>query len=161
MGNFGRFSTKKKTKKPVNKKSKPKSIVQSEEVQAELDNLEPHSTQKPVSKKDALIKAAKEVEREFVPSGATLESELVAYRKQWNKMISKQANSDLTEDVNALIRDYMRKVLRTLSSKSFTADRIRDLAATLADTPNMKKISEPQALLKYIELYMVYLVKNM
>uniref|UniRef100_UPI00298E59BF hypothetical protein n=1 Tax=Treponema sp. TaxID=166 RepID=UPI00298E59BF len=153
--------TKKKTKKPVNKKSKPKSIVQSEEVQAELDNLEPHSTQKPVSKKDALIKAAKEVEREFVPSGATLESELVAYRKQWNKMISKQANSDLTEDVNALIRDYMRKVLRTLSSKSFTADRIRDLAATLADTPNMKKISEPQALLKYIELYMVYLVKNM
>ena len=153
--------TKKKTKKNTNKKSKPKSIVQSEEVQAELDNLEPHQTQKPVSKKDALIKAAKEVEREFVPHGASLESELVGYRKQWNKMISKQANSDLTEDVNALIRDYMRKVLRTLSSKSFTADRIRDLAATLADTPNMKKINEPQALLKYIELYMVYLVKNM
>ena len=153
--------TKKKTKKNTNKKSKPKSIVQSEEVQAELDNLEPHQTQKPVSKKDALIKAAKEVEREFVPHGASLESELVGYRKQWNKMISKQAISDLTEDVNALIRDYMRKVLRTLSSKSFTADRIRDLAATLADTPNMKKINEPQALLKYIELYMVYLVKNM
>ena len=114
-----------------------------------------------MSKKDALIRAAKEIESSFVPLGSTIEKELVNYRKQWNKMITKQANNDLTEDVNALIRDYMRKVIRTISSKSFTPERIQELAVTLVDTPNMKKITEHDALLEYTQLYMIYLVKNM
>ncbi|MCR5613447.1 hypothetical protein, partial [Treponema sp.] len=143
--------TKKVSKQPKKKSQKTNVVVQLEEDKEQ--SSEKRAKQKPErTKKDSLIRAAKEIESTFVPADSTLEKELVLYRKQWNKMISKQANSDLTEDVNALIRDYMRKVLRTLSSKSFTAERIQELATTLVDTPNMKKITEHDALLSYVQL---------
>lgn len=147
--------TKKSTKKKKTQ-NKSKKIVKN--VEEETNET---VKQKPISKKDELIKAAKKIETSFVPEGSTIEAELVTYKKQWNKMISKEANNNLTEDVNALIRDYMRKVLRTLPSKSFTADRITELATTLVNTPSMKKITERNAILQYTQLYMIYIVKNM
>ena len=36
-------------------------------------------------------------------------------------------------------------------------ERIQELAVTLVDTPNMKKITEHDALLEYTQLYMIYL----
>ena len=147
--------TKKSTKKKKTQ-NKSKKIVKNPE-----EETNETVKQKPISKKDELIKAAKKIETSFVPEGSTIEAELVTYKKQWNKMISKEANNNLTEDVNALIRDYMRKVLRTLPSKSFTADRITELATTLVNTPNMKKITERNAILQYTQLYMIYIVKNM
>lgn len=147
--------TKKSTKKKKTQNKSKKIVNNAEEETNETVK------QKPISKKDELIKAAKKIETSFVPEGSTIEAELVTYKKQWNKMISKEANNNLTEDVNALIRDYMRKVLRTLPSKSFTADRITELATTLVNTPNMKKITERNAILQYTQLYMIYIVKNM
>ncbi len=147
--------TKKSTKKKKTQNKSKKIVKNAEEETNETVK------QKPISKKDELIKAAKKIETSFVPEGSTIEAELVTYKKQWNKMISKEANNNLTEDVNALIRDYMRKVLRTLPSKSFTADRITELATTLINTPNMKKITERNAILQYTQLYMIYIVKNM
>jgi len=157
-------------KKPKNKKQKlnqKKSYTQLETQKKVQDDDEdvasskPKSSHKPVSKKDALIEAAKKLEQRFVPEGSSLERELNSYRKQWNKMITKEANLNLTEDVNSLIRDYTRKVLRTLSAVSFTADRIQNLAETLINTPNMQKITEQEALYMYVQLYMVFLVRNM
>lgn len=147
--------TKKSTKKKKTQNKSKKIVKNAEEETNETVK------QKPISKKDELIKAAKKIETSFVPEGSTIEAELVTYKKQWNKMISKEANNNLTEDVNALIRDYMRKVLRTLPSKSFTADRITELATTLVNTPSMKKITERNAILQYTQLYMIYIVKNM
>lgn len=113
------------------------------------------------SRKDSLISAAKKVEENLIPEGSSIEREMNSYKKQWNKMITKQAYLNLTEDVNSLIRDYMRKVLRTISGKSFTIDRIQDLAETLCKTPNMQKITDQDSLYVYVQLYMVYLVKNL
>lgn len=148
---------KRNSKKSLQKNNQKQNISSSIEIEEE----QPKTTKKAISKKDALIKAAKEVEQAFVPEGSTLENELASTRKQWNKMITKQANNNLTEDVNSLIRDYMRKVLRTLPIKSFTPERIHELAVTLVETPNMQKITEHDALLEYTQLYIVYLVKNM
>lgn len=146
--------TKKSNKKKKAQKPKTTAVVKEENTEEE------QHTQKPVSKKDALKHAAQMVEAEFVPAGSTIDAEMTSYRKQWNKMITKEANNNLTEDVNALIRDYLRKVLRTLPAKGFTADRIRELADQLCNTPNMKKITEHDALVNYTQLYMVHLVKN-
>ena len=113
------------------------------------------------SRKDSLIHAAKKLEENIVPEGSTIERELNSYKKQWNRMLTKQAYLNLTEDVNSLIRDYMRKVLRTITGKSFTMDRIQDLAETLCKTPNMQKITDQDSLYVYVQLYMIYLVRNM
>ncbi len=124
------------------------------------EQTEHKSSRKNESRKDALISAAKKIEASLIPDGSTIEREMNAYKKQWNKMLTKQAYLNLTEDVNALIRDYTRKVLRTISGQSFTIDRIQGLADTLCKTPNMQKITEHEALYVYVQLYMVYLVKN-
>ena len=146
------------SKKPQ-KKAKEREISSHESVESEEEAAPVHH--KSESKKDSLIHAAKKLEENIVPEGSTIERELNSYKKQWNKMITKQAFLNLTEDVNSLIRDYMRKVLRTISGKSFTIDRIQNLAETLCKTPNMQKITDQDSLYVYVQLYMIYLVKNL
>ena len=100
------------------------------------------SSAKPVSKTEALANAAKDITKDLIPEGSTLDRELNFLTKQWNKMISKEAYNDLIEDVNSLIRDYTRRVVKTLSATSFTRERVENLAKTLVKTPNMQKINE-------------------
>ena len=80
---------------------------------------------------------------EYVPEGSTVDRELNFLTKQWNRMISKDAYNNLTEDVNSLIRDYTRRVCNTLTAQTFTKERIENLADALVRTPNMQKITEP------------------
>ncbi len=113
-----------------------------------------------VKKKVALREAARAAEESLVPSSSTLDRELHSYEHLWNKLIGKAAHDNLTEDVNSLIRDYMRKVLRTMKAEGFNADRIASLAESLCETPGMQKIGEHDALFMYVQLYMIKLVKN-
>ena len=112
------------------------------------------------SRHEALADKAKELSAEFIPEGSTIDRELNFLTKQWNRMISKEAYNNLTEDVNSLIRDYTRRVCNTLTAQSFTKDRIENLAEALCRTPNMQKIQEQKALLDYVQLYMIRLVSN-
>ena len=112
------------------------------------------------SRHEALAEKAKELFSEFVPEGSTADRELNYLAKQWNRMISKEAYNNLTEDVNSLIRDYTRRVCNTLSAQSFTKERIENLADALVRTPNMQKIQDQEALTQYVQLYMLRLVSN-
>ena len=127
----------------------------------ENDNEEKKTDSGPKqSKTQALAKNAKEIAKDLIPEGSTLDRELNYLTKQWNKMISKEAYNNLTEDVNSLIRDYTRRVVKSLSATSFTRERVENLAKTLVNTPNMQKIKEDKALTEYVILYMLRLVSN-
>ena len=80
---------------------------------------------------------------------------------EWNDRIGKQNYENLAEDVNSLIRDYFRKVLRRLKADTFNAERISHLAEALVDTPSMMKIKNHPALKRYVELYILKIVKNL
>lgn len=145
------------------KKQKP---VQTKTVQKEFtaddipDDEEPHKPAKSMTKKEAIQAAAKSIADELVPSGSTLDRELDSYAKIWNKMITKEAHSSLSEDVNCLIRDYTRKIMRTISAQTFDENRLHSLAEGLVKTPNMQKLKEEEALTIYVELYMLRLLSN-
>lgn len=113
-----------------------------------------------LSRKRELRKAACEAEKALVPENSTLDRELNAYKKEWNNRIDKENADNLTEDINSLVRDYIRKVLRTIRSDSLDIDRISSLAESLVDSPSMVKIPNHAALKRYMELYMVKLIKN-
>jgi len=122
-----------------------------------------HSTNKnirPATKREAIIQAAKTVENDLVPEGSTVDRELDSYCKQWNKLISPDAHRQLTEDVNSLIRGYMRRVIHTISAQTFTVERVRSLAESLIKTPNMQKITEQESLFMYVQLYILRLISN-
>ena len=113
-----------------------------------------------LTKTQALAANAKEIAKDLIPEGSSLDRELDYLTKQWNKMISKEAYNNLTEDVNSLIRDYTRRVVKTLSATSFTKERVENLAKTLVGTPNMQKIKDDKVLTEYVILYMLRLVSN-
>ena len=136
---------------------KSQETPQKEEKQEIRNDIEP--TRK-LSKKEAIAQNAKEIISTLVPEGSTIDRELDSYEKQWNKLITKEAHLQLTEDVNALIRDYMRKVIKTISASTFTTERVQSLAEALVKTPNMQKIKDEDALYMYVQLFILRLVTN-
>jgi hypothetical protein len=150
-----------KAKKPKQTKTDAQIYHEKEAEKSRQDNQEAALAQNPaVSKKVALREAARSLEEELVPSSSTLDRELHSYEHMWNKLIGKVTHNNLTEDVNSLIKDYLRKVLRNMKSEGFNKERIENLAESLVKTPPMQKIGEPDALTMYIQLYIIKLVKN-
>ena len=132
-----------------------------EEKKRREESLEAEISKNPVvNKKVALREAARIAEQSLVPQTSTLDRELEAYRRQWNHLLGKIENQNLTEDVNSLIRDYLRKCMRTFKTSSLTIDRIKSIAETLVKAPGMQKIKESDALNMYIQLYLIKLIKN-
>ncbi len=111
-------------------------------------------------RKDDFRKAAREAEAKVVPEGSTLENELGLYEAEWNRILDKKNRKNLTEDVNALIRDYMRKTIRSIKASTFSIDRMKNLAETLIQNPSFSKINHKEPLKKYVLLYIVKIVKN-
>lgn len=156
-------------RKPKSKRKKDHSKTAAEKARdAELEKVKEeekkhnYELENPAqSKKQELRDAAANAENILVPKNSTLDRELFAYCHEWNNLIGKQTSENLTEDVNSLIRDYMRKVLRTLKSSGFTTERIKSLAESLVESPSLQKIKNHEALEMYTELYIVKLVKNL
>ncbi len=154
------FNTRKKEKLREKKAASVTSKITTIDDIVDEEETATKSNSKPVSKAEALANAAKNITQDLIPEGSTLDRELNFLTKQWNKMISKEAYNNLIEDVNSLIRDYTRRVVKTLSATSFTRERVENLAKTLVKTPNMQKINEEKALTEYVTLYILRLVSN-
>ena len=101
------------------------------------------------------------VEKDLVPENSSLERELKAYLSEWNDRLDPKVFDNLTLDINNLIRDYLRKVLRTFKNEDVSRERIESLAKSLDETPSLMKIKNHAALRRYIELYVVKLLKNL
>ncbi len=112
------------------------------------------------ARRAAFITAACQVEAEIVPSGYTLEEYIAELEGRWANLLNPQARRNLVDDVNSLVRDYLRNVLRSLSPSNFTTERVKSLSASLADTPSLLKLKNHAALELYIQLYMVKLLKR-
>ena len=110
--------------------------------------------------KQKLKDSAEKISAEFIPEGMTMDQALEKALDDWNHTLGHPARENLTDDVNALIRDYLRGINRTLSVSSFNPDRVRSLAKTLLESSSLLKIKERKALQNYAELYIVKLVSQ-
>ncbi len=139
--------------------------IQEEKKQTEKETFHKRDEEDSIDRKNKrrreLRSRAIELEKEFVPENSTLERELKSYMSEWNDRLDKQNYENLGDDVNALIRDYFRKILRTMPSDTFTSDRVRLLAETLVATPAMMKLKNHPALTRYVELYILQIVKGL
>lgn len=108
--------------------------------------------------KAQLKEAARDIQHRLIPDGYTTDAYMRELEEKWNRNLNSQAKRNLTEDVNSLIRDYLRKTARTLRAATFTAERLSALAATLSDTEALMPLPNREALRLYIQLYMIKLV---
>jgi len=105
-----------------------------------------------------LREVALKVRSSLIPDGHTIDSYMEELLDRWNRIINVDAKNNLTEDVNSLIRDYLRRTIRSLKNAPFTADRISNLAEALVNTPNLQKLPARESLKIYIQLYIVKLL---
>jgi hypothetical protein len=99
--------------------------------------------------------AANRIAKEILPPGYGLAEYLNELEGRWNSLLNPDAKRNLTYDVDSLARDYLRGVLRTMGTSTFTTERLKNLGSSLADSPTLLKIKNHQALELYIQLYMV------
>jgi len=90
-----------------------------------------------------------------VPAGASVERTLEELVDRWNPLIDAGPKQDLVKDVNALVRDFLRPIRRSLVAQPPDASRITALAEQLAASKSLAKIGNRDSLLRYLSLYML------
>ena len=86
---------------------------------------------------------------------ASLDDSMDELCEKWNPLYDPQAKADLVEDVNSLVRDFLRKLKRGFLVKPPNASRIQNMADTLANNHAFDDIKKRDSLKTYIELYMI------
>lgn len=99
-------------------------------------------------------------EKQVVPSNSTLEIELENFIQKWNRLLDNELRKNLIEDVNAFVRDCMRKNLRTSKPSNFTLHYIEDVADSLINLETLQNIKDKDPLKRYVVLYIIKFMKN-
>jgi hypothetical protein len=118
------------------------------------------TTLRPISSKQlvAYRKAVHDLKLQFVDSEKTIPQSLRELMEKWNPLYDPQARTNLVEDVNAMVRDYLRNIRRTFRVSPPDAGRIRSLADKLAANKSFDRIKRKDYFTRYIEVYMIKLL---
>ena len=100
-------------------------------------------------------KAIKQLEIQFVGSQMTMDRKLADLAERWNPLLDPKAKRNLVEDVNSMMRDFIRSLRKSFSVKPPDAERIRNLAMELSKNKNLVNIKKRDFLRQYIEIYMI------
>jgi len=144
-------------KRGAARKAKEKQSVRAS---SSADESKSPAKQGPSNRAMEFSEAARKAEHRLLPQGYKLEEYLQTLIGRWNNLLDPVAKANLTEDINSLVRDYLRGVLRTMKPSGFTADRLEMMSSNLSDTPNLLKIRNHKALQEYMKLYMVKMLKR-
>ena len=102
--------------------------------------------------------AVQKLEQSFIPAGQTRESTMKQLIDRWNPILEPTAKQNLIEDVNSLVRDYLRRIRSGFRFKAPDAARIHNMAREVCEHEALKKIKKADLLKQYVELYMLMLL---
>jgi hypothetical protein len=112
------------------------------------------------AKKNRLKQSAEDFVTIHLPQGKNLDQFLIELQKKWNRLIHEDARNNLIEDLNTLIRDHVRRMLRIQKNTLLTDETILRMTKTIInETPALRQF-EGDNLTMYIELYIAKLVMN-
>jgi hypothetical protein len=100
-------------------------------------------------------KAIQSLISQSVPSGKSLDAMLEELAERWNPLFDTQGKRNLVEDVNALVRDYIRPLRHSLQTKPPDMNRLHALAERLSASKSLMKITKKDFLIRYLELFML------
>ena len=108
--------------------------------------------------RESLLKYKQSVQSlvaQYVPQGRTIDATLEELAEKWNPLYAVEQKRNLVEDVNALVRDFLRPVRRTFLVRPPDIKRIHALAEQLSTSKSLAKIKKRDLLMRYLELYMI------
>jgi hypothetical protein len=91
----------------------------------------------------------------YVPAGRTIDDTLAELAERWNPLYAADQKRNLVEDVNALVRDFLRPIRKSFLVRPPDLKRIHSLAEQLSTSKSLVQIKKREPLMRYIELYMV------
>jgi len=98
------------------------------------------------------------LKEQYVGSDKTIADSLSELKDKWNPLYDPQARKNLVEDVNAMVRDYLRNIRRTFRIAPPDAARIHSLAEKLAANKSFARIKSKDYFIRYLEIYMIKLL---
>ena len=107
--------------------------------------------------KEALEKLKRKVAGNDKPINKSLEE----LAERWNPLYDPRAKADLVEDVNSLIRDFIRSIKKHFRVKPPDLPRIENMARQLSEHEAFEKIRRKDALMTYIKLYIIKILGNL
>lgn len=110
--------------------------------------------------KARMKKAVEALKKEFLPGDKPIARTLSQLADRWNPLLDPKAKANLVEDVNSLIRDFLRKLRRSFQLSPPDAARVRTMASDLSRSKNLAAIKRKDDLLQYIELYIIKLLDS-
>lgn len=156
IGAKQRAPSRKVRKNPI---STDKVIVEKERARLEEDRGGASSSGGGNQKQQIAFRKAVYALKEEMASGyPSIEKGMAELIEEWNTLLDPAAKKNLVEDVNSLARDYLRSIRRTLMVSPPDRARIEGLAKTLAGNKALAGIRKKEALLRYLELYLVKLL---
>ncbi|MBN2444651.1 MAG: hypothetical protein JXJ04_25070 [Spirochaetales bacterium] len=123
----------------------------------EIDELK----QPPPFNQEAYKTGLSELKVNLVGKNTSIDEKLESLADKWNPLFDQTARKHLVQDVNSIIKDYLRSVKKTLKYQPPDLERIRTLAITLSDNRSFDKILKKDYFLWYIEVYILKLLIEM
>jgi hypothetical protein len=101
-------------------------------------------------------------EDELIPSGYTIEDYLEALENKWRKLVNKDAQKEMAEDIRKLVKDRLLRTLRLQQSRKLTKKAIDSLAnAIVFETASLQHLDDPESLSTYIRLLIINILSEM
>lgn len=113
--------------------------------------------------KAQLVEYRKQIDalkKRFVEEGKTIDGSLEELIDRWNPLYDPNARANLVEDVNAMVRDFLRGLRRGFRVKPPDEARIRNMAERLAANKAFNEIKRKDYFKRYIEIYMLKLLSK-
>lgn len=110
---------------------------------------------------DDFMVAVTNLKKDLVGEGGNIALSMDELVASWNPLLDKMAKANLVEDVNSMIRDYIRKIRRSFTISVPTRERVEEMADRLSGNSAFGSIKNKEALREYMVLYMISLLSNM
>ncbi len=115
----------------------------------------PRGGEQPKGASPDVRRAARKLQEEYVPPGGNVDTTLEELAERWNPLLDPVAQQNLVEDVNSLVRDFIRRRKTVFRSSPPTRARVQHMAAQLAQNSALAEIKRKEPLRRYLELYML------
>ncbi|MDR1636672.1 MAG: hypothetical protein LBR93_04975 [Treponema sp.] len=157
---FAGFTRKKGVPRQVSPKQVNQKQVSPKQVNPKQVNINSKEAVSPKrSYAQELVNSARAVAANLVPQGRTLDEYIREVESRWSKLLDKQAQKNLVEDINSLVRDNLRKTLKLRKHSKLSGEDLKNLAEGIVKgTPILETLKASHHLCLYMQLYMLKLL---
>lgn len=154
----GAGQKKKKVKKERKKRSAPNTAILTEAAETEMSGSSKGGGKDTSSAE--YNRAIRKLMTDVVGPSNNIEMSLDSLIEKWNPLLDQNAKDNLVEDVNSMVRDYLRRLKRSLKLNPPDMDRLANMAEHLSTNTAFEKIKRKEFFRHYIRIYMVKILRD-